>query len=227
MSEYIPPNEEISKRIENCRLSDGKVLDISNMGLTEFPEEIRSLKNLVDLNASLNRLTQIPEWLGEMTNFRRLALNYNIGIESLPESLNNLSDMEILNISFIPLKEFPDFICKYKKLNRLSIGGIGTALEPMQIPVWIGEFSELEYLYLGSPVGDIPQNIDGLKTLRRLDINAVNIKTLPVYKLAALEELFIIHDCYLEKPPESFGDLSAPEYFWDILMNTKIIEVLL
>ena len=60
----VQNKEEIHKRIEDCRLSKGQFLDLSNLSLKRLPKEIESCENLTGLNVRHNRLSKISDQLG-------------------------------------------------------------------------------------------------------------------------------------------------------------------
>jgi Leucine-rich repeat (LRR) protein len=259
-------SNEVSERIENCRLSGSETLDLSNMYIKELPTEIESLKNLADLDVSYNKLESlpdwieklhslkklnlrenklkiIPEWLGSLTSLEELDISWNKKIKALPNSFNQLCNLEVLFIQGTSLRRLPICIRNFKKLKKLSLGGairsfpeflnklqmfvkgaiLKNALifcniyfsipfiDSLKIPTWIGELSNLEYLYLGHWVSKIPKNIGKLRNLKQLIIHCRRIKTLPetIGNLSTLKEISIYGCNRLKMLPESICNLSS------------------
>ena len=86
MFDHVPNRKEIARRIENCRLNGGEVLDLSNLYMMELPAELEGFKNLAELNVSYNQLESLPDWIGKLTSLKKLNLRGN-SINSLPDSV--------------------------------------------------------------------------------------------------------------------------------------------
>jgi Leucine-rich repeat (LRR) protein len=125
-----------------------------------------------------------------MITLRELNISGNDRLKTLSNSLNKLCNLEILDISQTSLSKVPECIRYYKKLKKLSLGGVYRDTvqilkfeidinKSIAIPKWIGELKNLEYLYLGQWVTKIPENIQHLKNLRRMESSGSKIKTLP------------------------------------------------
>jgi len=215
MFEHVPNKKEIARRIEDCRLAGGEVLDLSYLYITELPEELRALR-LESLKLDHNELTVIPEWLGSMTSLRKLDLSGNEKLKSLPRSFKRLCNLETLDISATSLGKVPKCVREYKKLKKLSLGGVWykSLFKSIVIPRWIGELTNLEYLNIGCWVTKIPESIDKLQNLRRMDISTSKLKTLPksIGNLSALKELSVnSSNGIIKRLPESFCNLVSLE----------------
>jgi len=76
-----PDKKGILKQIENCRLTGGKILDLSHLYLTEIPDEVKNIEGLTELNVSYNQLESLPDWIGTLHSLKKLNLRGNdIGI---------------------------------------------------------------------------------------------------------------------------------------------------
>jgi Leucine-rich repeat (LRR) protein len=79
---------EIKTRVRKCRLENREEIDLSQLELSEFPEEIKELKSLVSLNLSENQIAFIPSWIKEMTELKYLDLSGN-PIQRIPEEFSD------------------------------------------------------------------------------------------------------------------------------------------
>jgi internalin A len=52
-------------------------LDLSGLGLTSLPVDLRRFTRLRTLKVEGNRLRALPAWIGELTNLHRLELRNN------------------------------------------------------------------------------------------------------------------------------------------------------
>lgn len=62
-----------------------KHLALNNCGLTQLPDSITSLTQLVELSLSGNKITKLPEEIGMLSELSRINLENN-GMNELPES---------------------------------------------------------------------------------------------------------------------------------------------
>ncbi len=125
---------EAEKKIEEAQLSGATELYLSNTELTELPESIGKLTQLQELDVSGNQLTKLPESIGKLKQLKTIWL--------ASTGLNGN-----------PLDEFPRCLRGLEKLEVLGFSRC--SLSPM--PNWVGEFLNLESLYLhSSNLSDIP-----------------------------------------------------------------------
>ena len=73
------------QKIEEALKSGATDLNLSNMNLTELPDSLGQLTQLIELNLSNNKLIVLPEWLGQLTQLQKLNLE-STQITILPTS---------------------------------------------------------------------------------------------------------------------------------------------
>jgi hypothetical protein len=78
------------ERIKRCREERGTFLDLSDLGLAELPEELKSLKRLKMLDISRNKITALPEFLEELPELETLEYR-GTPLEVFPKSLDRLA----------------------------------------------------------------------------------------------------------------------------------------
>jgi hypothetical protein len=90
--------------------------------LTKIPDSIGNLTNLQELNLYGNQLTEIPESIGNLTNLMTLYVWHNKLIK-LPKSIGNLTNLTVLNFGGNQLTEIPESIGKLMNLTYLILSG--------------------------------------------------------------------------------------------------------
>ncbi len=88
--------------------------------LTELPESIGNLSNLVQLYVDDNELTTLPESIGNLSNLFYLVAHFN-NLTSLPESIGNLSNLIFLDLGYNQISYIPDSIGNLSNLQTLWI----------------------------------------------------------------------------------------------------------
>ncbi len=127
-------------------LTNLQYLQLSYRYKGDFPEGIKSCKNLETINMSgCENVTRIPEWIGQLSklqnitmqscgltsipdsicdlqNLRYLYLNGNKAISALPENIGNLVNLKELSIADTAISSLPDSIWNLQ-LNKLDMSG--------------------------------------------------------------------------------------------------------
>ena len=71
---------------------------------------------------SMNKLTEIPVEMTELTQLNQLILSYN-QITSIPPSIGNLTELKVLNLAKNKITALPDELGKLKNLKTLNLKG--------------------------------------------------------------------------------------------------------
>jgi len=100
--------------------------------LTEMPEAIMRLTNLVVLSLDSCGLTELPAWVGELVELREICCNNNL-LTELPESLGKLNKLQYLYCSKNRLKALPESLAQLTKLRILHCKNNLLA----ELPAWI------------------------------------------------------------------------------------------
>ncbi|KAL8709365.1 MAG: hypothetical protein Q9225_007464 [Loekoesia sp. 1 TL-2023] len=199
----------LRKRINSAR-SDGK-LNISAMGLKEFPKEVLNMYesntmtngptwyesvDLIRLDASNNQLEDLGwDYLDERAEDRpqgnifnglqSLDLHGNL-LRSLPSSLHSLEHLTILNLSRNRLGQISGVVYTVSKIA--SIRELYLAENDFSGPfpplIW-GENLEILDLHANA-FSSLPEELSKCRSIRRLDISANKITQLPRLELPNL-----------------------------------------
>jgi internalin A len=99
-----------------------------NNKLKRLPETIGRLKNLYSLNVKSNNLKELPETIGELKGLTELYL-YNNNLKRLPETIGELKNLTVVDLSWNENLDFDDTFKKLLTLENLtSLNLCGTKL---------------------------------------------------------------------------------------------------
>lgn len=125
---YLPKN--INKQPEQGQNNgivnpapSGKVLDLSNRGLTKVPADVFSKTGIEELNLTGNQLTgALPGEIRFLSNLRVLNVSNN-QMTGVPAEVGQLSKLEVLDLSNNQLTGLPYELGNLKNLKRLKLSG--------------------------------------------------------------------------------------------------------
>ncbi|GGU83059.1 hypothetical protein GCM10010260_14720 [Streptomyces filipinensis] len=213
--------DEARARITECLSRGSTTLDLSGLGLTAVPEEVRELTRLIQLEVQSNRLHALPEWIGDLTRLEFLSADHN-ALVAVPESIGRLTELRALGLDFNKLVAVPDSLGNLTRLKDLRLYGNRLSHLPEtlrnlteltvlalgenqleSLPAWFTDLTSLETVWLSvNFLTALPEDIGRLVRLRRLELSANSLSELP-RSLGALRELTVLglHDNPLTSPP--------------------------
>ncbi|MBN1120559.1 MAG: leucine-rich repeat domain-containing protein [Anaerolineae bacterium] len=153
---------------ESVRCAGGRVSQIalSNLAISEVPDEVFELTGLRYLYLDRNQLAELPPEIGQLTALRRLYLNEN-QLTELPSEIGLLSNLEVLDLSGNQLAELPAEIGQLASLETLA----ASQNRLTALPEEVSQLSNLSYLDLwDNQLTVLPSEIGQLSNLTRLDI---------------------------------------------------------
>jgi Leucine-rich repeat (LRR) protein len=164
-----------AKRIRQCWKEQGKLLDLSVLGLTTLPDSICSLSQLQVLDVSNNQLQSLPASIGLLSELQKLNLSFNY-LPSLPDSIGLLSQLQELNLSYNQLRSLPDSISCLSELQVLNVSNN----QLRSLPDSIGLLSKLQRLDVSyNQLPSLPGSIALLKELKALWVVYNSLSSLP------------------------------------------------
>ena len=93
---------------------------IPNSSLQKFPRTLYQCSQLIELDATNNKINEITSDIGGLTSLKYLYLSYN-QIKKIPSSVSKLRELEICELHENLIKELPEGIGTLPKLYRLTI----------------------------------------------------------------------------------------------------------
>ncbi|KAK9137570.1 hypothetical protein Sjap_008164 [Stephania japonica] len=93
--------------------------------LQSLPHQLQCLTTLKSLHiCNFSKLTELPEWLGNLTSLEELHINGWTAVQSLPHQLQRHTTLKSLNIwNFSQLTELPEWLGNLTSLEELRIFG--------------------------------------------------------------------------------------------------------
>ncbi|MDP1608272.1 MAG: leucine-rich repeat domain-containing protein [Chlamydiales bacterium] len=177
-------------------------IDLSDLGLTILPPEIKLFTGLEELCLNDNQLEMLPEWISSLTRLKHLSLNRNCFSE-FPHPIISLSQLEVLIFKENTLIELPDSIVELRNLRILKLKDNEIAT----LPECFSDLSSLRELNLAkNQLTDITA-ITGLSGLKILDLSENEMADLDsIGNLTSLKELDLGSN-HLTELPEEMGQL--------------------
>jgi hypothetical protein len=161
------PNELAVEIIEIARDTNAVILDLSNLGITELPDEIASLDSVRFLLLGGNKFSSFPIIVTEMTAVETLDLSHN-ELTSLPPEIGTMTTLQNLHLSANSLTSLPPEIGNLVHLVSLSVD----FNQLTSLPPEITELVSLVSLYVNSnQLRELPDDFGNLRSLCNLDIS--------------------------------------------------------
>jgi Leucine-rich repeat (LRR) protein len=124
--------------------TQGKVLDLSGKGLTEFPRSALSDKSIETLILSDNSIKSLPSEIGELTKLKILRIENNLLEGSLPGEIRKISGLVELDVSGNNMTGVP---AELGQLSKLKIADFSDN-SLTGLPLEISNLTQLEVLDL-------------------------------------------------------------------------------
>lgn len=156
----------LKKRIINAQTS--KKLDLSDLNLTSFPEEVLALKHIETLSLTKNHEFILGNEVTQFSNLKNLEIDY-LGLTKLPEVVTQISSLESLDISGNCISELPETFSNLKNLKRFKLYNCDFEV----FPKVLYQLEKLEDLNLAFQEKQNAIHINQvLRNLKKLNLNA-------------------------------------------------------
>ncbi len=180
-------------------------LDLRENPLTHFEIESSVLSKLQAIILSKHRLSEFPETIAELSNVIRVRMEKG-RIEKVRFKPGGLTKLRSIDLSFNRIGSLDDSnIDALVSLERLDLSTNGL----LGLPEEIGDLSKLEYLVAeGNQLEFLPKAIGNLKRLSHLNLSANLISELPI-EISGCTELGLLNlnSNMLTSLPESIGNM--------------------
>jgi len=184
--------------LETLVLADNQFADVSG--------QIGRLKKLRMLDLGHNRLTHVPDAVGDLDALTDFLYLHDNQLTALPPSLARLTKLRYLNISDNAFEVLPESISCMASLIELRASGNRLTW----LPDSIGRLLRLRELHLrNNQLTSLPESIAALQELRQIDLRSNPLTNLPA-AIAALPRLEKLDLRWVNMPPPAWtADLEA------------------
>jgi leucine-rich repeat protein SHOC2 len=203
------PSNELTEIPERISLLVNLVrLDICSNNLTSLPEELGCLTSLVYLRARANKIESIPTSLGKLHNLSTMDLRQN-ELEVFPgEALSQSGTLEKLLLTDNHLRSLPEELSHCTGLCELDVGGNKLTAIPS-----VSGFLALKRLMLNdNRLVDIPP-LEDMNMLRELDLRNNHLTSLDFLHGCPSLQMLSVRDNDLTIIPKTISSCKNLEEF--------------
>lgn len=173
------PNTDGSKKLKNLSLV-GNTIDISK-------RPVKLSTSITKLDLSLNGLTIVPSWIGDLGNLQSLNLNNN-KVEKIEPGIERIAGLQELSLYKNNLSEVPAMLYTMKSLKVIDL----YYNHIPRIDRGVENWKDLEILYLANnEIYSLPEEIGQLTKLRELYLHHNKLSNLPA-SVGNLKDLGIL-----------------------------------
>lgn len=167
------------------RLSNLINLFVQNNSLTALPDSIAMLSSLVQMNARDNSLTSLPSGIGGCSSLATLDLRNN-SLSTLPSSFGDLAALTTLYLDTNQLTSLPSTIGGLSSLDYCTM--ISNNIETL--PDGIGNLGLLEILQLSyNNINSLPSSLSGLSSIQKVFLTGNNLNAVSSTTFSGLSTL--------------------------------------
>lgn len=123
--------DQAIERFKKCLSGSNNRLDLSSLGLTTLPDVIVRMPQLEFITLADNQFSEFPSQLKLLKNLRLLNLSYNF-LTDLPDSLPPFSKLELINLANNYLRTIPEYLGHLELLGFLDLSD--NPLDDDQLP---------------------------------------------------------------------------------------------
>lgn len=138
-------------------------LDLSRQRLSEIPSEVFQMKNLQYLNLSDNTLTQIPDEIQNLGQLQEIQLTNN-QISTISPKIDELAFLQKMDLSNNQISNLPNVMSNLGKLEELNLAG-NKQLDLKKVFDDLGYSRNLKKLTLKNTTSQFQKELKELKRL--------------------------------------------------------------
>lgn len=135
---------QVQKAIDKFKASKNAKLNLSNLNLTEIPEEIFQLENIKELDLSNNPLKELS-LKGMQTDHLKSINLACCSLTEFPIDILNINQIESIDLSFNTISSLPEELPVLNQLKKLLLSHCNFT----EFPCILYQVVNLEYLDLG------------------------------------------------------------------------------
>ncbi|KAM3696681.1 hypothetical protein ACB098_06G057300 [Castanea mollissima] len=158
--------------------------------LEDFSNEKKWREDLVKASLMYKGISTIPSNVSpRCPNLSTLLLRGNKSLKNVPDSLfKHLHGLKVLDLAYTGIKSLPNSVFSLEKLTALTLRGCGQ-LKHMSS---LAKLTALRKLDLGeTEITEVPDGLEMLVELTYLNLNAKNLKIMPIRILPKLSRLHL------------------------------------
>ena len=189
------PTKLYSSQESRLKLSDVKILDLSQNSIMELPDTgfLFHLSSLRKLCLSRNNLQKIPDEVSCLVNLEILKVEQN-HLMTIPATLGSLKSLQILDVSNNNLSNLHQELFGISSLKILKLH----SNRIMELPSTMGSMKNLQSINFScNQIAHLPDSFCSSSNLVHVDVSNNSLEELPFHfgNLDKLEDLDISYNC--------------------------------
>lgn len=186
--------------IVNCKKIHTLVIKEGN--LTSI-DEVTQIDSLRSLRISKNKITALPENIGDLVRLRQLWIDKNL-ITEVPASISNLINLEWLQLKYNRLTSLPGGLEKLTKLRGLDCEG--NRFKSIPATIYASVVPDLRFRQ--NEISVVSPGISKMPNLRSFDMSGNQLTELPEeFMLAKKMRNIYVNDNLLTMLPADIGKI--------------------
>ncbi|KAK4576548.1 hypothetical protein RGQ29_027194 [Quercus rubra] len=185
-----------------------------HLGLEDFSDEGKWRENLVKASLMDNKISRIPSNVSPMCpNLSTLLLQRNMSLKNVPDYLfQHLHGLRVLDLSHTGIESLPNSVFSMENLTTLRLRWC----RELKHVASLAKLTTLRKLDLGGTgITEVPDGLEMLVNLTYLDLDAEDLKIMPLGILPKLSRLqYLRFSCEVTVKGEEIESLKKLENVW-------------
>lgn len=169
---------------------------INSCEFDSLPKDFLLFPNIQEIDLVYTKIDTLHSWIGDFEHLKRLSI-YDSQLKYIPKSIGNLKTLEELELFRSSIQNIPPEIGSLTQLTDLRISSNNISIfhnewgnlknlkrleiseqKLDELPKFVLELVELEYLKISGNLTSLPDEISNLKKLKKLDCTFNNIDSI-------------------------------------------------